>query len=95
VPGARGTQPQGINDRGQIVGKYSDTTGAVSEPGAQVRGFLRDRGRYLRLDVPGAVTSQAFDLNDRGQVVGQWDDRSETQAKEPGTSHGSCGTVAA
>src|SRR5512133_988859 len=74
VPGAKGTQAQGINNRGQIVGKYSTTTGAVSENGAQVRGFLLDRGRYVRLDVPGSVTSQAFDINDRGQVVGEYQD---------------------
>jgi probable HAF family extracellular repeat protein len=77
-PGAKGTQPQGINNRGQIVGKYSNTTGAVSEPGAQIRGFLLDRGRYIRLDVPGAVTSQAFDINDRGQVVGEYQDADGT-----------------
>jgi hypothetical protein len=73
-PGAKGTQPQGINNRGQIVGKYSNTTGAVSENGAKVRGFLLDRGHYLRLDFPGAVTGQAFDINDRGQIVGEYQD---------------------
>jgi hypothetical protein len=73
-PGAKGTQPQGINNRGQIVGKYSTTTGAVSDNGAKIRGFLLDRGRYLRLDFPGAVTGQAFDINDRGQIVGEYQD---------------------
>jgi probable HAF family extracellular repeat protein len=72
-PGAKGTQPQGINNRGQIVGKYSNTSGAVSS-GVPVRGFLYDRGRYLRLDFPGASSSQAFDINDRGQVVGEYTD---------------------
>ena len=74
VPRAKATQPQGINNRGQIVGKYSNTTGDMTAPGALIRGFLLDRGRYVRLDFPGAVTSQAFDINDRGQVVGEYKD---------------------
>jgi probable HAF family extracellular repeat protein len=74
VPGAKATQPQGINNRGQIVGKYSNTTGDMTAPGALIRGFLLDRGRYLRLDFPGAITSQAYDINDRGQVVGEYKD---------------------
>ena len=69
MPGAVGTQGQGINNQGQIVGAYSNT-GPVSVTGAQLRGFLLDHGRYLRLDYPGAVSSQAGDINDRGQVVG-------------------------
>ena len=69
VPGAKGTQAQGINHRGQIVGVYSDTSNP-SITGAQLRGFLLDRGRYIQLDVPVAVTSQAFDINNRGQIVG-------------------------
>jgi probable HAF family extracellular repeat protein len=73
VPDAKGTQAQGINYRGQIVGVYSDTSNP-SMTGAQLRGFLLDRGRYLRLDFPGAVTSQAFDINDQGQVVGEYQD---------------------
>jgi probable HAF family extracellular repeat protein len=74
VPEAKSTQVQGINNRGQIVGKYSNTSNAVSENGSLIRGFLLDRGRYVRLDFPGAVTSQAFDINDRGQVVGEYQD---------------------
>ena len=73
MPGAKGTQPQGINDRGQIVGKYSDVSGKVSS-GVPVRGFLLDDGRYIRLDFPGAVSSQALDINDRGQIVGEYED---------------------
>ena len=80
VPDARGTQAQGINDGGQVVGVYSDT-GNPSVTGAVLRGFLLDRGRYVRLDYPDAVSSQAQNINDRGQIVGEY------QAAD-GTFHG-------
>jgi len=80
VSRAMGTQAQGINNRGQIVGVYSDTSNP-SITGAQLRGFLLEGGRYIRLDFPGAVTSQASDINDQGQVVGEY------QAAD-GTFHG-------
>jgi probable HAF family extracellular repeat protein len=80
VPRAMGTQAQGINNRGQIVGVYSDTSNP-SVTGAQLRGFLLDAGRYIRLDFPGATSSQAYDINDQGQVVGEY------QAAD-GTFHG-------
>ena len=80
MPGAVGTQGQGINNQGQVVGAYSDT-GPTSVNGAQLRGFLLDHGRYIRLDYPGAITSAAFDINDRGQVAGEY------QAAD-GTFHG-------
>jgi uncharacterized membrane protein len=73
-PGAKSTQAQGINNRGQIVGVYSNDSNVISAPDATRRGFLLDRGRYRRLDVPGARKSQAFDINDRGQVVGEYMD---------------------
>ena len=79
VPGAKATQPQGINNRGQIVGKYSNTTGDMTAPGALIRGFLLDRGRYVRLDVPGAVTSQAF----RGDA-GRGRARTRSRGDRPG-----------
>ena len=72
VPGAMSSQAQGINNRGQIVGVYSDDSNAISAADATRRGFLLDRGRYLRLDVPGARKSQAYDINDGGQVVGEY-----------------------
>jgi probable HAF family extracellular repeat protein len=78
VPGAKSTQAQGINNRGQIVGVYADDNNNVSAPDATRRGFLLDRGRYVRLDYPGARKSQAFDINDRGQVVGEYQDANGT-----------------
>jgi hypothetical protein len=62
-PGAKGTQPQGINNRGQIVG-----TGVTGTTGS---GFLRDaRGRLTAINRPGKSITIAFDINNRGQIVG-------------------------
>jgi uncharacterized membrane protein len=53
----------GSNDRGQLVGGYTDSRGEY--------GFLRDtRGRITRIDVPGARSTSAAKVNDRGQIVG-------------------------
>jgi hypothetical protein len=35
-----GINPVGINDRGQIVGMYSDTGTVLEDPGVPLRGFL-------------------------------------------------------
>ena len=71
VPGARGTEANKINNRGQIVGTYSDDTPIVNDS-AKPRAFLLDRGRFTRIDVPGAVSTLAHGVNDRGQVVGAY-----------------------
>jgi probable HAF family extracellular repeat protein len=71
----QGIGPIDINDRGQVVGVYSNTRPDISANDNQDRrGFLLDRGRYVRLDFPGSLASQAFDINDRGQVVGEYQD---------------------
>jgi probable HAF family extracellular repeat protein len=83
VPGSLATNAAKINNRGQIVGVYSDTSRDLGDrpdsdptaPTYKLRGFLRDQhGRFTRLDFPGARSSQAFGINDRGQVVGEYKD---------------------
>jgi uncharacterized membrane protein len=72
VPGAKGTAATRINDRGQIVGFYSDTN---DNPGtaSDIRGFLLDRrGRLERIDVAGATATQAAGINNHGEVVGAY-----------------------
>jgi probable HAF family extracellular repeat protein len=72
VPGAMATQPETINNRGQIVGSYSTTAAQLQAPNGKPRGFLLERGRFTRIDVPGAVQTQAKGINERAQVVGEY-----------------------
>jgi len=66
-PGALSTGAIGINDRGQIVGSYVDSSG-------QFHGFLLARGNFSTIDFPGALTTVATGINDRGRIVGHYVD---------------------
>jgi probable HAF family extracellular repeat protein len=72
IPGAKGTSLYRINDRGQLVGRYSQTHANIQDPNAIQRGFLLDHGRLTRIDVPGAAETQAVGINNRGQIVGEY-----------------------
>jgi hypothetical protein len=55
-----------INNRGQIVGFYSDGT---------MHGFLLDRVAFTPINVPGAVLkTEGQGINDRGEIVGFYSD---------------------
>jgi probable HAF family extracellular repeat protein len=62
VPGAVRTIPQGINDKGDIVGTYTD-------PDFSLHGFLYSQGDYTQLDIPGAGRTDVTGINNRGQIV--------------------------
>ncbi len=69
-PDAVETKAFGINNAGQIVGFYKDSSG-------DVHGFLLDSGTFSSIDFPGATAeSQAFGINNAGQIVGQYDEMS-------------------
>jgi probable HAF family extracellular repeat protein len=59
------TLVNGINRRGQLTGIILDATNTA-------RGFLRDKGRFIDIEIPGALGSQAARINDRGQIVGNY-----------------------
>jgi probable HAF family extracellular repeat protein len=65
VPGASfpSTFAYGINNRGQIVGAYRDSTGGY-------HGFLDSDGSFTNIDVPSAFITYAYGVNDSGQIVG-------------------------
>ena len=73
VPGAKGTEAVKINDRRQIVGRYSEDTPFVDDS-TRVRGYVRDRGKTTTIDVPGAAHTLPTAINDRGDVVGYYVD---------------------
>jgi hypothetical protein len=53
------TAPATLNNRGQIVGRYSQTHADIQHPDSIHRGFLLDRGRYTTFDAPGGVVTWA------------------------------------
>lgn len=67
VPGALRTYLRGINNRGDVVGRYRDSAG-------QLHAFVRKDGIYTTIDPPGAVLAEARKLNDTGDIVGLYVD---------------------
>jgi YVTN family beta-propeller protein/probable HAF family extracellular repeat protein len=64
-PGSTNTYPSVINNRGEIVGYYSDSGGVY-------HGFTLLNGQYATLNVPGAADSFASGINDLGEIVGAY-----------------------
>lgn len=67
-PGSTSTIVSGINNTGQIVGTYQDSSGTLHS-------FIRQMdGTYTVFDVSGAVpaTTSAAAINNNGQVVGSY-----------------------
>jgi probable HAF family extracellular repeat protein len=60
------TQPNGINDRGEIVGE---------QIGNRIRGFLLSFGSFTNIDVSGSIETIAIGINNRGQIVGEYLER--------------------
>lgn len=55
----------GSNNRGQSTLFILDASGTG-------RGFLRDKGRFIEIEVPGALQSGPNAINGRGQIVGTY-----------------------
>jgi len=67
VPGATFTRAYGINDTGQIVGDYLDSSG-------RLHGFRLSGGRFTKINVPGSDgTTDARGISDNGLIVGQYE----------------------
>jgi uncharacterized membrane protein len=63
LPGASRALALDINQRGEIVGRYTSA--------GQNHGFLRDaRGNLTTIDYPGSSFSVASSINDRGDILG-------------------------
>jgi hypothetical protein len=72
VPGAQTPETFGINDEGQIVGRFDGATGT--------QGFLIDGGTFTSIKVPGAAGTHALGINNSGLIVGFFDDARGTHA---------------
>jgi probable HAF family extracellular repeat protein len=66
VPDATFTFAYGINDTGQIVGRFGDGTGN--------HGFLWDGTTFTNIDVPDATFTEPHGINNLGQIVGSFGD---------------------
>ena len=62
APGSSDATAHGINDSGQVVGRYY--IGGTSQ------GFLYSGGSFTPINVPGALRTDAAGINDSGQIVG-------------------------
>jgi parallel beta-helix repeat protein/probable HAF family extracellular repeat protein len=67
-PGSTTSATLGINNAGDIVGRFTDTNN-------QTHGYLFSGGKFTQIDFPGAVTNtQAIGINSRGDIVGGYND---------------------
>jgi uncharacterized membrane protein len=64
VPNTTATLVQGINARGDIVGRYDDSEG-------NTHGFLLRQGVFSTIDFPHASFTVARAINARGEIVGR------------------------
>jgi uncharacterized membrane protein len=64
-PGARATWAWQNNNRGDIVGQFTDARGST-------HGFLRRGGQFVAIDVPGAIRTVAQAINARGDIAGAY-----------------------
>ena len=62
-PGATATDASGINASGEIVGTYTDSSGAS-------HGFRLRDGLFTAINYPGATRTFALPVNSRGDVAG-------------------------
>jgi probable HAF family extracellular repeat protein len=88
VPGAAQytTYPDAINDKGQIVGFFNDSSGVT-------HGFLEQGGTYSTIDVPGATNTFPYGINNSGAIGGDQEDAVNVQQGYVETSEGLFTTV--
>jgi probable HAF family extracellular repeat protein len=63
IPGAIRMTANDINDKGQVVGQFTDAHNGV-------HGFVYEEESFCQLDYPGATTTEILGINNLGQIVG-------------------------
>ena len=66
-PGSTYSVAESINNKGQIVGFYQNSSG-------QEFGFLDSGGKYTTIDFPGSIQTTPTAINAKGQIVGTYAD---------------------
>ena len=61
-PKSTGTQAIGINDAGDVVGLYLDSSGVQ-------HGFVKKGSKYTSIDVAGDSSTEAWGINNHGQIA--------------------------
>ena len=61
-PKSNGTQAIGINDKGDVVGLYLDSTSVQ-------HGYVKRGTKYTSIDVSGDSTTEAWGINNSGQIT--------------------------
>jgi hypothetical protein len=64
VPNATNTDAFGVNDSGEIVGAYTDSTGT--------HGFTDINGTFTTINAPGATSTTITAVNNSGEFVGNY-----------------------
>jgi probable HAF family extracellular repeat protein len=64
TPGATDPVPNAVNDRGEVVGRYLDSSG--------YHGFVYYDGTFTPIDGPGATITSAEAINNRGEIAGAY-----------------------
>ena len=67
-PNSTQTFPHGINNRGDITGRFVEAVTGVT------RGFVLADGAYTIFDAPGSNNTQPEFINERGDISGKYDD---------------------
>lgn len=65
VPGATETDGADINNRGQIVGTFTNSTEVD-------QGFVYSNGTFADINVPGGLEAEPTGINNKGQIVGSY-----------------------
>ena len=71
------TTPNGINDRGEVVGSYVDSSN-------KTHGFVRIGELFRSIDFPGALLTRARGISPAGEIVGNY----RLPGEPPVNSHG-------
>lgn len=64
-PGSVATTPNGINEHGEVVGSYVDSSN-------RTHGFVRIGEVFRSIDFPGAALTQARGISPAGEIVGSY-----------------------